>query len=671
MGEGRLSGVLHITLTARTPLLIGGYERANAAGDMEPDVPRRAAVPGSPGPGTPMVPGSGLLGAVRSVHEALAGGCLRVLDTDWAAVHRDPASTAETRDLQLAVVLADDGHGRPTTVALCDQVIWIDQELLPRSGHRLPRTGDRLRLPAGAAVRSGDRMVLRPPEADRDDVGLVGEMSAVLDDSWVLLVTDTKARTPGKPAYFVAGRLGRDSLRCRVPDDADGDVWLNYLAVVGGADDLRPANLPGRAEPEWGSCPPEFADVFWPLAPDGTPAGPAIAERLRARRYLHRGQPVWVRLEGRTVTEIRLSRLWRYRGDHPVGQRAGLAVPCDDPERLCWSCRVFGSADASGRREDDIARQSSYRGHVRVDDLLATAPFQPVPWHLASLAAPKASAGQFYLDNSAVPQRKRLAVKDTKPAARWGSSADDGRERPIRGRKFYWRTKDPDKGEHPRGAHRHQADTQSRRVVLVPAGTVFTGRVCFDNLSAEDYGSLLAALDPRLLSRAGLDGWGDTVTSVGGGKPFGFGAVSIEVQAGRPETAASRYLGQDGENVPDVTEAVTAFRAAVPSKVSATWAALRNVLTFGFIQDDLVWYPPGINGAKGDAEFDRSFEFFARTTGLELKDKVRDLVVLPPAAAPAGSQVLDSTAGERPTSRGDGQHGRGGRASRRPNGRRS
>ncbi|HUY47570.1 MAG TPA: hypothetical protein VMV92_17855 [Streptosporangiaceae bacterium] len=607
---------------------------------------------------------------MRSVHEALAGGCLRVLDTDWVAVHRHPASTAETRDLQLAVVLEDDGHGRATTVALCDQVIWIDQELLPRSGNRLPRTGDRLRLPAGAAVDSGDRKVLRPSEVAPEDVGLIAGMSAALEDSWVLLVTDTKARTPGKPAYFAAARLGRDSLRCRISDDTGVAAWAVYLEVVDGADDLRSANLPNRAEPEWGSCPPEFADVFWPLAPDGTPAGPAIAERLRARRYLHKGQPVWVRLDGRTVTEIRLSRLWRYRGDHPVGERAGGAVPCADPEDLCWSCRVFGSADTSGRREDDIARQSSYRGHVRVDDLLTAAPFEPVPWHLAPLAAPKPSAGQFYLDNSAVPQRKRLARKDTKPAARWGSCADEDRERPIRGRKFYWRTKDPDKGEPPRGAHRHQADTQSRHVVLVPAGTVFTGRVCFDNLSAEDYGSLLAALDPRLLSRAGLDGWGEAVTSVGGGKPFGFGAVSIDVQVERVQTAAGRHLGRDGEDVPGVTEAVSAFRAAVPGKVSATWAALRNVLTFGFIQDDLVWYPPGTSGAKGDAGFDRSFEFFGRTTGLELKDKVRDLVVLPPAAGPAGSQVLDSVAGERTTSHDDGQHGRGGRAAGRPDGRR-
>ena len=81
--------------------------------------------------------------------------------------------------------------------------------------------------------------------------------------------------------------------------------------------------------------------------------------------------------------------------------------------------------------------------------------------------------------------------------------------------------------------------------------------------------------------------------------------------------------------------------------MSATWQALRHALTFGFVSDDLVWYPPGPDGAKGSEDFDKSFEFFPSTVGLELKDKIRDLVELPDAAASPGAQVLDSRAGER------------------------
>jgi hypothetical protein len=661
MTDGRLSGVLAITVTARTPLLIGGFDRKDG-GEKKPDVPRRAD-------GTPMIPGSGLLGAVRSVHEALAGGCLRVLNTDWVPVHRHAASTAETRDLRLAVVLAVDGEGRATSVGLCDRVIWVDHRVLPSSEERVPHTGDRLTLPAHKAVDSGNRSVLRSQDVGPGDVCHTAGMSAALDDSWVLLVTDTHARAAGRPVYFAAGHVGPGVRRLTVP----GSTWETYRHVVDGADDLRPARLPGGKEPAWDLNRAEYEDVFWPLTSDGRPAGPAVAKRLAARRCLRPGQPVWVQPEGQEVTEIRLSQLWRKPGRHSVGERAGEAVPCMDPDHLCWSCRVFGSADSSGRGDDDSARQRSYRGHVRVNDLLAKDMFDPIEWQLAPLAAPRPSAGQFYLDNTGLPSAGKLAAKDTAPAATWGSVADRGRARPIRGRKFYWRTTGPDQVAQPRGRRRHQSDTQTRDVVLIPAKTVFTGRVCFENLTIEDYGSLLAALDPRLLGTAGQANWQDSVTSVGGGKPFGFGAVSIDVRPEGVHTAVGRYLGGD-EEVPSPADAVQAFTASVRQGVKATWPALRNVLHLGFIRNELVWYPPGSKGSKGDADFDRSFEFFARTTGLTLTEKVRDLISLPPADAPAERQVLDSAAGERPVAGGGrtpAQRGRGrGAQQQRADGRR-
>jgi len=663
---------LQVRLTARTPLLIGGFSRRDGDGQEAPDVPRRAD-------GTPMVPGSGLLGAVRSVHEALAGGCLRVFDTERVPVHRHPANTSVTQDLRMAIVLDVNEEGRATRVALCDRWIWIHKDLLPGDADRLSCTGDRLRVPEDAAVDSGNRKVLlprtekNPGGVSPESVARVSEMDARLADSWVLLVTDTGARSAKMPMYFAAGKAGPDAVRCEIPPD----TWELYQEVVAGSNDLRPARLraAGHAdgkEPAWGSRPPEYEDVKWPPQPDDSADGQqVIARRLMARSYLHRGQPAWVRLDGRSVTEIRLSQLWRYRGAHPAGDRAGDAVPCPRPDTgdLCWSCRVFGSADTSGRDPDDIAAQRSYRGHVRFDDLVAEAGFEPVAWHLAPLSAPRPSAGQFYLDHTAVPDRRRRAAKDTAPAATWGSCADEGGARPIRGRKFYWRTTGPDKGEHPRGERRHQSDTQTRDVALVPAGAVFAGRVCFDNLSLEDYGSLLAALDPRRLNSVDSLDWGGVVTSVGGGKPFGFGAVSIEVTPERVQTAPGRYLGR-AEDVPAAADAVRAFRAQVPQPVSATWRAMRNVLTFGFIADDLVWYPPG-SGIKGDAAFDRSFEFFSHTTGLKLKDKVRDLVLLPAADGPPHSQVLDSGAGERAvdpsedSGRGERRPGRAGPGSRR------
>ena len=189
--------------------------------------------------------------------------------------------------------------------------------------------------------------------------------------------------------------------------------------------------------------------------------------------------------------------------------------------------------------------------------------------------------------------------------------------------------------------------------------------MCFENLRIEDYGSLLAALDPRLLDDPDQHEWAKTVTSVGGGKPFGFGAVNIDVAVEWVQTAAFRYLGR-GEPAPSIPEAMSAFRTSVPRQVTATWEALRHVLEFGFIPDSLVWYPPG-PGVKGDPDFDHSFEFFSRTTGLAFREKVHELTLLPLASVSSEGQVLDSTAGERPldpdqTPRGSQQGHRGGPA---------
>jgi CRISPR-associated protein (TIGR03986 family) len=380
---------------------------------------------------------------------------------------------------------------------------------------------------------------------------------------------------------------------------------------------------------------------------------------------LHKGQPVWVRVADNEVTEIRLSLYWRYRGDRTVGERIRDAKPCTEPDKLCWSCRMFGSADTGGRDETDTVKQHSYRGHVRIDDLLATGPVQEITWQLAPLASPKPSAGQFYLDNSALSGSDRVAKKDTKPAATWGSIADRQRTRSVRGRKFYWRTEtkaDPDGTAPVRGRHRgeHQSDAMSGTVELIPAGTVFKGRITFDNLDAAEYGSLLTALDPRLLGQAGEAGWERAVASVGGGKPFGFGSVTIDVKRVQAETSAERYLGEAGQRPETDAEAITAFRDAVPRAVRNTWAALRHVLEFGFIDDAKVWYPPG-DGNPGDESYDKSFEFFAHTTGLRLSgDRYRELVVLPDAALPAARQELDSAAGEH-----GGQNGQNGQGSRR------
>jgi hypothetical protein len=288
------------------------------------------------------------MGAVRSVHEALAGGYMRVLDSGRVPVHRHPASTSETGDLQLAVVTAVDPGGRATRVALCDEWIWIAQELLPRDGGGLPRTGDQLRFrsaagetvvpPAGALAGPGTRRVLlagspkHPQCIPPGGIIRVGGLGAVAGECWALLVTDTNARAAEPPVYFAAGRIGAGARSCQVPPQ----TWERYRDVVTEADDRRPARLAqagfkDREEPAWGSCPPEYEDAWWPPQDAGGQQRRPVAQQLRDRSYLHPGQPVWVRVGDQGVTEIRLSQLWRYQGDGTAGERAGAAARSRGP----------------------------------------------------------------------------------------------------------------------------------------------------------------------------------------------------------------------------------------------------------------------------------------------------------------------------------------------------
>ncbi|WP_300603272.1 TIGR03986 family CRISPR-associated RAMP protein [Trebonia sp.] len=665
MEAGRLSGVLRVTVTAHSPLVIGGGEKDGAGVHRAP----RRKKPAN----RPMIPGSGFLGAVRSVHEALAGGCLRVLNTDWVAVHRHPASPSVTKDLRLAVVTdvstGDTAEKSQVRVAVCDEWMMIPVKLLPGATGGLPRTGDQLQyrpdgteaahFPEAAVTKDTkdyDRQVLNArSEAYLDGVAegsiqLLSRMGRVTQDCWVLLVTDTKARDRD-PLRFAAGRLGPDSRSYVIPDG----TLERYRQTVAGADDLRTATLAddgidGGGEPPYDPGKPEYHEVTWP-----SEGGKPVAERLRARTYFHVGQPVWVKFtafgdETDQISEIRLSRLWRYQGKGPVGERVGQAGPCREPGHLCWSCRVFGSADTEGRGKNDLAVQRGYRGHVRFDDLLADSDFTGPTWHLAPLSSPSPSAGQFYLDNSKLTSpAQRVAAKNAEPLAAWGSAADKPANRQIRGRKFYWRTTADPARPHARGERRKdQSRKLSKQVELIPAGTVFRGRIRFDNLSVEDYGSLLAALDPRLLDAAGDPAWRETVTSVGGGKPFGFGSVHVDVRPEEVADARMRYLGETGR-VPGPDEAVRAFAASVPKPAYAQWERLRHVLSPEYVDDDLVWYPPG-PGAKGDKTFDESFEFFALTNGVELRKERRVLVDLPDPAKAPEAQVLDSPAhGSDPT----------------------
>lgn len=614
LSDGQYSGSFRVTLTARTPILIA---------DGEGNIPR--AVGANGGVSSVILPGSGLKGAVRSVHEALCDSCLRIVDLDYVGVHRTTVVSGMMNGWTLAIVQDVEGD-LPSRVTVCDEIILVVATGPKRvTGERIWRTGDRFSLPTPKA--RGPR-----PKKSYATAPMVHDANG----SWVLLVTDTAARPKTlevkgvkRPTqvHFVAGSI--DGQVAGVTPEARRAL----ARALEGAEDLQPHSI----EENKGND--EFADVMWPAA-----GGRIIGRRRRVTKNIPRGAILWVRTrttdDGVVVTAVRLSQAWRDLGAGAISERIGEAGPCDDPGRLCPSCQVFGSAQEEERGKDLSAEgstdQRSYAGHVRFVDAVADEEPEILDYKRAPLATPKPTAGQFYLNNQEWEGRA-----DKQPLAHWGSPADKPK-RQIRGRKFYWATTangpaglpQPDaqgRRHHRSAAQEHHKESQTKQVEVVGKGAVFSTHITFDNLTPAQIGSLIVAIQPKLL-------WPDRdiVTRVGGGRPFGWGAVSanIPVESFVIETASTRYLGLDDGGGPTFEECVTQF---INNSNARDNKALRNLLTLDHVQDSQVHYPNNLDDPFGEPDF----SFWIVTRGQKADQRTRPLTPLPDPAGPAHSQRMD------------------------------
>lgn len=609
---GRFSGSLTVELEAVSPILIG---------DGDGQFPRQVASGDGSRPGLPIIPGSSLKGAIRSVHEALTDSCLRVVDLDFIPTHRTPVVVGMLDGWTMAMVHSVR-DGLPMTVIPCTDVIHLaatgSQAVL---GQRTWATGDRFRLDeAHIEYRRNlrKRIALAVPEFR-------------VDGDWILLVTDTKPRPAMANGHSAEVRFAAGKL-----DDPTRPVTVSNCARFALARELDGAeDLQARNDPEKRTT--EFADVYWPLDAQSqpTPHSRVIGRRRLAPTAFVPGIPVWVKLSGAMtdlrVIDIRLAQAWRDRGEAlkqpalgAVSARIGDAAPCIEPDYLCPTCRVFGSA-GDDDAVDGEARQRAYRGHVRFRDAVALEECLSEPFERAPLTSPKPSAGQFYLNNAGFE-----GGVNNRPLAFWGSEPDSQRLRPIRGRKFYWRATQA--VNVPSARHRsrrrdHHHESQVEEVTVAAAGARFAAQVTFDGLTPAEIGALACAISPDLL-------WGKGhAIAIGGGKPFGWGSViaTVELMA---RTAKQRYLGQDGDDL-TLEACVAAFEASFNHQ---DHVALRHLLTLDFVDDAQVHYPANLANPLGDATFD----FWALSRGQKFESKTPDrpLKSLPDAAAPPAAQRI-------------------------------
>lgn len=604
-GDQRLwSGVLHLTITAHSPVLV----RMDKPEPGEP--PQLPSRPGGPS-GTPqeIIPGSSLHGAARSLHETLTGSCLRVFDSTFLPVYRDIASN--TADLRLAVVRRVDQQGRPTEFQLCApgdvRNHRIRQDVLER--HQGLASGTELRVV-------------------QDQSGKIVDAAPAPGGGWIVFISDAGARDPQLPYHAAVRRLTNET----VPGPSQ-EVWQEYLTSVEGADDLRPANQRRYQSQS------TLVDVTFTYKPKhGSERKIVVGRRYRASPVLIVGQPVWVRLDSaQHIVRIQLGQIWRHSGQYTAGERLprgryGGLLACSTSDWLCPSCRLFGSVDT---REDGVPRpsyadQQSYRGHVRFSDAVPIGPVTPLAITLPPQSSPRPGAGQFYLASPS----DLIGNASRPPLREWGAKPDKPPNQPrrLRGRKFYWHTP----GNHQeRGiARKHHIDEhpdQVQPVMAFPAGTRFTATITLIDVDEVQLGSVIATLQP-----GAVFGRDDLMGHLGGGRPLGYGSctISIETDQNNPTSqlwrSGSRYRKKGPGDTLDLSLAsnrqklLQAFLASKDRADQQTWRSLATVLRRDAVPASLVWYPPG-RGWKERAtltdKFDEGFEFWKQTSGHRLADK--------------------------------------------------
>ena len=606
-GEQNVSGGMTVEWTLRTPLLLPQAHLAVREGRV-------------------VIPGSSVKGALRSLHETLMGGCLRVVDEEFVPAYRQPA-VAKDVDWHLAVVTRATRQGRATHVRVTEETAWVPVGMLRAALDRVPRTGD--------AVGIEDSAIEYHQGLERDEVRNGGGVSA--GNEWIVLVGDSGARLRSRQFFCAAGRLPDGEAD---PSEVTESAWSEYGELCEGTNDLRLIRQRPDAPVYKGWRDGRiFAEVRW--------GDETVGSRRRVTGRLWPGDVVWAWADPATgrVEHLAMAAIWRVPGTGPLSERVPPAVrACQHPESLCLSCRLFGSADtvtAEGGRE---ATQRSYAGHVRVGDAIAAA-VTTTAVRLAPLGSPRPGAGQFYLQ---VADTQPASGDTELPAAYWGSERDTPGARPVRGRKFYWNG-DPGARQPPRHiareGQRNEAMTGQRH--LVPACTVLRQAITFDNVPRAELASLLLTLLPGLvLPRTEGMPSADYRLRLGGGKPLGLGSASVAVTDLWWQDAGQRYAGQDRvrQDAADFFAPLTRDVLELAGhSVRRYWPTLSRILRAdGVDHPEMIWYPLG-GDWKDERNRDRAFRFFGRTNGRYLAGRAEPVVPLPdPDPAKAHDQRLDT-----------------------------
>jgi len=593
LAVGNYSGTLTLRLTAESPLLLRSFQRAD---DAWAAIRRgRRAV----------IPGSTLKGAIRSLHETLAGGCLRVINANHVPAYREQAAT-KPAPWTLGVVREVDELTRPTAVHACDLVVWARADVV-QAGLGSIATGDTCDVAAESWSDADGRLRLIEP-------GTVTPGS-----SWVILLSPAGARSRHDPYYVALGRLTDRSY------EVTEAAYEEYRKAAENAEDVVASH---RNES------PKLTVNF---------NGRDIGTRQPVGKTLPVGTVLWVKPDSTAIHAVSRSVIWRSPGSGPARDRIPRGyLPCSHSDELCPTCQIFGSADDTTARDQHEYRSShNYRSHIRIGDAVSTTDITDLePVELAAASAPRPGSGQLYLHS---PGARRTPNNRDTPTYQWGAAADRPRPRRLRGRKYYWPAHSPNGRVQRHLRYPGQTAKMTTKAELVPTGTAFDVSIHFENLTPTQLGGLLAACTPDAClgpEREKIAGYQAATGAdrrqltlrIGGGKPWGLGIMAPAIITLDVHTSRSRYRKTADDpgfslDESDRARLITDFRKATHDDVVETWTSLAALLDPGFVNPERVAYPPAddwetMENSDHPNPWGPNLDFFKRTSGTHPYDFV-------------------------------------------------
>ena len=530
---GRNSGRLVVRLTTVTPTVIGGKQSSpvnpNESASVSPYLVDKE----------PAFPGSTLRGLIGSVMEAASNGPLRILEDRADSYRRKMEESLSA----IGLIVMDNGVAKLLPMCL--------PSLESRDGGRsfeAPPGFRKLFPKPQFKVFFGDRNMIRSATFSyRTNTSLSQAVpmpvkqlawsgNAVIRDQSLhvkanrfAVAQDADAGDPQRPGLIrVLGCFGKD--REDIPNSKTHELWIP--APDPGAHPLpiseealeRFRQLADERTDEDPKLPFEPKDTR--PDPKNRGDGPRDGSRLRLRA----GDMVFFSIDptGRMVTEVSLSAIWRGRVEDSTTKKAATTFSFFrqiDPELLPFNPdrtkvsvveQVLGFVEERKREKEEEKKKTGEPGglalasRVRFSDALLAEGETNVldrEVRLKILGSPKQPCPVMYFKPQTGPGGY-IAKRSLNPA-----------QHLPQGRKWYLHAKAA-ADESPWETNHPQENRNQKNVVRpIRKGKQFFFHIDFDNLSDEELGLLLYALEPD----------GRFHHKVGMGKPLGLGSVKVEV----------------------------------------------------------------------------------------------------------------------------------------------